>query len=226
MISSRDNTGPLSGRISQRAFQKAEERYQVSWVAGRSCSAAFPRLLFVPLCLMLAFGPRAARAQEPNEYQVKAAFLYNFTKFVDWPEDPQDDNQKPFLVCVIGDDPFGASLDQFLADKSLLGHRLKVQRLGKAEWAKTCEIAFISSSEKPHLPSILDQLSSTNVLTVGDTPGFAEMGVMINFILQDDHVRFEINVGAAKRAGLRISSRLLSLAKIVRTQGGVREGLR
>jgi hypothetical protein len=162
-----------------------------------------------------------APAGEQSEYEVKAAFLYNFTKFVDWPPEPKP-AQDPVLICVVGDDPFGHSLDKILEGKLVNGRPLRVRRRSTAEEARTCAIAFISASEKAHLRSILETLKGASVLTVGDTAQFAEMGGVINFVLQDNRVHFEINVEAAKIQGLTISSRLLSLAKIVQNKNSGR----
>ncbi len=171
--------------------------------------------LVVSVVAVLASG---TRAEEPSEYRVKASFIYNFLQFVDWPQRPGSLSQRPMLICMIGDDPFGDSLDQIVEGKVVHGRVLRVYRVRKAADARTCEVAFVSSSEKDRLRAILEELRGWSVLTVGDTRGFAEMGGVINFFLRNRHVHFEINVGAAKTAGLRISSKLLSLAKIVSSE--------
>jgi YfiR/HmsC-like len=164
---------------------------------------------------MVALLPHAS-AQEISEYQLKAAFLYNFTKFVDWPPQPGDNREKPFAICVIGDDPFRGGLESIVEGKSVNGRVLAVRHIKRVEEAQGCRIAFISASEKARLWLILNALRGSGVLTVGDTEGFAEMGGVINFILVDNRVHFEINLDAAKVQGLNISSRLLRLAQIVR----------
>ena len=157
-------------------------------------------------------------AQAPGEYQVKAAFLYKFTKFVDWPQEPGGDAPGSLVICVVGDDPFGDTLDKVVEGKSVNGQSIIVRRMKSIQNAQACRIAFISSSEKARFRLLLDFLKGSSVLTVGDTEGFAEMGGVINFTMEEDHVRFEINVDAAKRARLNISAKLLGLAKIVRTE--------
>ena len=159
----------------------------------------------------------AALAQEQREYEVKAAFLYNFTKFVEWPPDPRPD-RGPIRICVIGEDPFRESLDKIVAGKLVDGRSLTVRRIERAADARTCAIAFVSTSERTRLRSILETLRGANVLTVGDTRQFAEMGGVIGFVLRDNLVHFAVNLDAAKIQGLTISSRLLNLAEIVRSK--------
>ena len=175
-----------------------------------------PAVLFFVIA-MLALLPQAS-AQQIGEYQVKAAFLYNFTKFVDWPPQPGNPGQEPFVICVFGDDPFRNGLESIVQGKSVNGQVLEVRYIKRVEDAQGCKIAFISSSEKGHLRTILNALRGSGVLTVGDTEGFARMGGVINFTLVDNHVHIEINPEAAKVQKLKISSRLLRLAQIVRNR--------
>ncbi len=160
-----------------------------------------------------------AQAQGPSEYQVKAVFLLNFAKFVEWPNNSPGDAHDPASLCIVGDDPFGAILNQTVRGKAVNGHELAVKRFKRGEDARGCQIVFISSSETKRLHGILESLKGTSVLTVGETEGFAQRGGIINFVLEDNRVHFEVNVEAAERAGLRISSKLLSLAKIVKDEG-------
>ncbi|HVB28867.1 MAG TPA: YfiR family protein [Terriglobia bacterium] len=178
-------------------------------------SISGPAILFF-VAAMLALFPQAS-AQEVGEYQVKAAFLYNFTKFVDWPPLPGNAGKKQFEICVFGDDPFRNGLESIVEGKSVNGQVLEVRHIKKVEDAQGCKIAFISSSEKGHLRTILNALRGSGMLTVGDTEGFARMGGVINFTLVDNHVHIEINPEAAKVQKLKISSRLLRLAQIVQS---------
>lgn len=157
----------------------------------------------------LCFIP-AARAQALSEYQVKAAFLYNFTKFIEWP------SQRPNMpdICIVGDDPFDSILEETLRGKTINGREIHIRRMKSEENARGCQIVFMSASERPKRTA-LEALQNTNTLTVGERPGFAEDGGIINFVIKDDRVHFEINVDAAERARLKISSKLLSLARIV-----------
>lgn len=159
-----------------------------------------------------------AQSREASEYQVKAAFLYNFAKFVEWPSDAARDSSDPITICIIGQDPFGTVLDEAVQGKTISGHKLVVRRSKPGQSWKGCQIAFISSSEGKDLPSVLERSKRSGVLTVGETEGFAQRGGMINFVIEQEKVHFEVNVEAAERAGLKISSKLLSLAKIVREQ--------
>lgn len=165
-----------------------------------------------------------ARAQTPSEYEMKAVFLYNFAKFVEWPAEASGTPDPAFSICVVGTDPFGASLDQAVRGKSISRRSVTLRRVREAREARTCQIAFISPSERRRLRPILDSLGGSSILTVGDTEGFAEQGGMINFTLEDNRVHFEVNVDAAQRAGLKMSSKLLGLARIVKSKTGGRKG--
>jgi hypothetical protein len=151
-------------------------------------------------------------AQTPNEYEVKAAFLYKFASFVEWPAA----GNSTVCIGVVGDDPFGALLDQVVKGKSIYGREFLVRRFRSGEKPAGCDIVFISPSERKHLRLILDGLRGANVLTVGETPEFCQSGGVINFEILNDRVQFEINLEAAARARLKVSSKLLSVAKITR----------
>ncbi|HEY5838564.1 MAG TPA: YfiR family protein [Pyrinomonadaceae bacterium] len=150
---------------------------------------------------------------QSSEYQVKAAFLYNFAKFVDWPGDALGNSNAPLIIGVMGDDPFGGALDQAISGKTINGRSLQVRRLRWGHDLRSCHILFISSSERKRLPQIIQSLRGASVLTVGDMGQFNQQGGIINFILEANKVRFEINSRGADQARLKISSKLLSLAK-------------
>jgi uncharacterized protein DUF4154 len=154
-----------------------------------------------------------ARAAGPGEYEVKAAFLYNFARFVEWPADPDGDG--PFVVTVLGSDPFGSVLDDTLRGKTVDDKRIVVRRVSRSEDVGRSRILFISDSEKDRLPAILKTLEKAPVLTVGEMNKFAERGGVIRFKVEQDRIRLEINVAAAERSKLKISSQLLKLARIV-----------
>jgi hypothetical protein len=160
--------------------------------------------------LTLASVPPTA-AQDPSEYQVKAAFLYNFTKFVDWPEAKLNGADHLYL-CVLGADPFGEELDLTVAGKSVKGKWLTVRRLQNGGDVRDCHLLFVADADQFHLEFVLNEAREAHVLTVGDTEDFAARGGMINFRMDGNKVRFEINATAAEEAGLRISSHLLKLA--------------
>ncbi len=159
--------------------------------------------------------PRALSAT-PNEYQVKAAFLYNFAKFVEWPPGTFPEPNAPLVLEVLGEDPFGQALDEAIAGRSVDGHTLLVRRSRRLQDLRGCQVLFVSSSEQKWLPLILARLEGSPVLTVGESEKFAESGGAIQFLLEDNRVRFAINLDAAMRARLKISAKLLALAKVMR----------
>lgn len=154
------------------------------------------------------------------EYRVKTAFIYNFTKFMEWPAAVGGGKAKPFQIGILGEDRFGKELEG-LAGKAVGDRSLTVQRY--PVWddrAATCDILFISGSQAKDLTEIIRFLDGAPVLTVGDTVGYASRGVMINFFMEDNKVRFKINLKQAQRAGFKISSRLLKLAVILEDSDG------
>jgi hypothetical protein len=169
--------------------------------------------------ISLALGSFASpQGGQPTEYQLKAAFLFNFAKFVNWPDASFASSQAPFTICVIGQDPFGETLNQSLLGKTMGGRAVQIMRFPDENTlaeARHCQIAFISASEKNHFHEVIESLSGTTTLLVGDADGFAASGGAIEFMLEDNHIRFAINPDAADRANLKVSSKLLDLAKIV-----------
>ncbi len=145
------------------------------------------------------------------EYAVKAAFLYNFAKFVEWPPDAAR-NAQTFRICLVGDDPFGSLLTDTVAGKTVQDRPIEIAHPESAPELGQCHMAFISRSQVRQLPRLLAGLAGANTLTVGETEEFARDGGMITFHVEENKVRFEINAEAAQRAGLRISSQLLKLA--------------
>ena len=181
-------------------------------VSQRSLAPRWKRSLFgVLLCLLAA----AAQAQSATEYQVKAAFLFNFARFVEWPADAFPSADSALQICVLGQDPFGRDFEQVIVDKTVNGHRIEVAHPDGLPQAKACQILFVASSDKQQIRQILEGLKGASVLTVGGTDGFAKMGGVINFVLDDNRVRFEINLKAAELAHLKVSARLLTVAKLV-----------
>ena len=166
--------------------------------------------------VLLAILLSTATAQSASEYQVKAAFLFNFAKFVEWPVDAFTSADAPLQICVLGQDPFGHEFEA-IENKRVSGRRLEVVHPSGVPQAKACQIIFVASSEKQRVREILRSLRAASVLTVGDTLDFAKKGGMINFVLEEDRVRFEINVKASERAHLKLSARLLTVAKLIVT---------
>ncbi len=163
-------------------------------------------LISVVTCSDAAQGP-------PGEYEVKAAFIFNFFKFVEWPV-PSLGPGNTINLCIFGDIPGGAALDA-LDGQGVAGKRVAVRHAASLEDLSGCQALFIAGAEERRLPRILDSLAGAGVLTIGDTDGFARDGVVINFYLEKKKVRFEINLEAAHRAGLKLSAQLIRLAGAV-----------
>jgi hypothetical protein len=160
--------------------------------------------------------PGHARGQEalPSEYQMKAAYLYNFAKFVEWPPATFPATNSPLVIGVLGEDPFDGSLDSTVQNKKIDGHPLLVRRLKTAAEAKSCQVLFINSAEKKRWPEISAALAGASVLTVSENwDRFTDQGGMIELFMENKRVNFDINNEAAKQAGLKISSKLLQLRK-------------
>jgi hypothetical protein len=156
----------------------------------------------------------SAETKPPPEYLIKAAFLFNFAKFVEWPADAFENNLSPMNLYILGTDPFGPALDP-LKDKTIKGRPIKIKRVNKVDDIESCHILFISASEKGNLKQILNALRNSYTLTVSEIEGFVQMGGVINFIILNHKVHFEINPVAAEQSRLKISSQLFKLAKIV-----------
>lgn len=180
---------------------------------------AAPLLLCLLVQVALAGSPGEIPPPSSLEYQMKAAFLYNFAKFVEWPARGSGDRDGQIRVCILGKDPFGPVLEGVIQGKTVNNRSLAVRRIAYLEGATSCHLLFIGSSEKNRLEDIVEALKGTNVLTVSEIDRFAHRGGMINFLMENKKVRFEINVDAAALAGLKISSKLLQLATIVRQEG-------
>src|SRR5258706_6719516 len=172
--------------------------------------------VFVVIWLFL--GTTLVGAQQPKrkEYEVKAAYLYNFGRFVRWPGNVPTAQDKSFSICILGQDPFGPTLDATLVGESLDGKPVVVRRISRAQDVGDCRILFISSTEENHLKQILAALENALVLTVSDMPDFSRRGGMIQFVLEGSRVRFEINLASAEAAELVVSAELLQVASTVR----------
>ena len=155
------------------------------------------------------------KGQPAGEYEVKAAFVYNFARFVEWPAQAFKEPGDPIKVCILGENPFGRALDNALQGKLAGGRSFVVAQTSDLKRALGCHILFVCGSERKRVQAILQSVTS-GVLTVGDMEGFAAQGGVVNFKLEDGKIRFEINVAAAGQQGLRVSSKLLSVAKVVR----------
>lgn len=174
------------------------------------------RLLLLITSLMLLMGSAApGAAQDSSEYLIKAGFIYNFAKLVDWPATAFNQPDSPIVIGILGTDPFGPTIDKVLAGKKVNDHGFVIKRIKSASDARDCHILFVSASESSRISDAIRLTKSMPILTISEVPGFANRGGIINLTLEDSKVRFEVNVDAAKAADLNISSRLLALARIV-----------
>jgi len=168
----------------------------------------------VTLTAGLGVAQAMAVASAP-EYQVKAAFVFKFATYIRWPA-LAESSTAPFIIGVIGKDPFGSALDDVVNAQNVRGRSILIRKLNRPEDALRCEVLFIASSEQSNLPQILAALRGAPVLTVGDMDQFAKQGGMIGLVTTEDNlVRFEINRAALDRAGLKAPSQLLRLATLV-----------
>ena len=166
-----------------------------------------------PICLLaLLRAPQPQSPEPPLEYQVKAAFLLNFTKFVEWPASVSA-SDSPIAICILGKDPFGRSLDDIVEGESIGSRKLAVERIVQLPAPPSCRVIFVSGSEKD-LPKIVSGFGQ-GVLTVGEGDKFVRDGGMIAFVVVAGHVRFDVNPRAAAGAGLKLSSKLISIARAV-----------
>jgi hypothetical protein len=165
----------------------------------------------------MAFSLEAMQRADVTDYEVKAAYLYQFGSFVQWPAGAADSGS--FTICVLGMDPFGPSLDAVVAGESIGGKSVVIRRIAQAQEASACRILFISSSLDGQFGEILKVLGNTSVLTVSDMPRFAERGGMLQFVTTANRVRFEVNLTPADESGLSLSSELLRIAVSVKRNG-------
>lgn len=173
-------------------------------------------LQLIALALLVA-APPSVRSQPlaAPEYQLKAAFLFNFMQFVQWPAAAFAGGASPMVIVVLGEDPFGDHLDQIVRGETIRGRPIVVQRHARIEDVGQCQLLYVNESDGRKLKALLARLAQQPVLTVSDTPEFTHQGGMINFVTQDNRVRLLINVDAARAAQLTLSSKLLRPAQIV-----------
>lgn len=180
------------------------------WGGGRIGAA-------VTVVLLALAGGRSAPAQgnSSGEYQVKAAFLYHFSQFVEWPEGTFKEANSPIVYCTLGEDPFHGALEASLSGKAVGARALQVQHFKQAEEVRGCQILFLEGRAQKTVPALLSRFRENAILTVGESEHFIQEGGMIGFLLEENKIRFEINLDAAEHAKLKLSSRLLGLAKKV-----------
>ena len=180
----------------------------------------FPKKLALIFVFILQFSSLIpnAKSQTANEYALKSAFLLHVANFVDWPESSKvNDKTNEFIICIYGDNPFDNTLKEVIATKKkkIKGKIIKVQVIHSVDEIQNADILFISSSEKYNLSKVLKQAENYSILTIGDTKGFVERGVMINTFISESYLKFDVNMTAFKKANFYISSKLLSRAKRV-----------
>jgi hypothetical protein len=172
--------------------------------------------------LLLVGAALELHAQAPiagfDEYQVKAAFLYNFAKFVEWPPGTFANPSDPIGICIAGANPFGSTLDSMVQGKKIGDRAFVVRRIPDTQQVKGCQILFIGSTEWKRVRPLLEALKGAAILTVGETDDFTAAGGMIAFQIEGPRVRIQIDLETAERSRLKISSKLLSLAEIVKRQ--------
>jgi YfiR/HmsC-like len=180
----------------------------------RLCS----RIVAAALALLLSIegvGWASAQSYPTSEYQVKAAFLFHFAQFVDWPPEAFKDAASPLTYCTAGEDPFHGALEASLNGKMIGARTVRVIHFRQLQEIQGCQIVFLGTPEKKLISAMLENLRASPILTVGESEDFVQGGGMIGFFLEDNKVRFDINLDAAERAKLKISARLLALAKTV-----------
>jgi hypothetical protein len=184
-------------------------------------SSLWKRTLYALVGTALAAAiPVNGATEAPSEYQLKAVFVFNFSQFVEWPQQAFSPDDRQFVIGVLGADPFGSRLDEAVRGEIVNQRPLVIRRFHRVEEVHDCQILFIDRSQGAQLPQILSALDHRSVLTVSDLDQSSEKGVMIQFAKQNDRIRLRINVESARAAGLTISSKLLRPSEIVTTNGG------
>jgi hypothetical protein len=172
--------------------------------------------LTILLCVVFACSREGRGAQSTDEeYRVKAAFIFHFAQLVDWPPKTSTDATNSLFLCTLGDDPFQGALESTVAGKAVGDRILRIRHLKQADDVQACQVLFLGKAQSKRIPMVLANLHNAPILTVGESPGFLDAGGMICFVLEDNNVRFEINLDAAASAKLKIGSRLLILAQTV-----------
>jgi hypothetical protein len=184
---------------------------------GSNGFSGLRKLIFI--LLLCAVTGTSAKAAPPTEYEVKAAFIHNIAQYVEWPETARGGSA--LTLCVLGQNPFDGALVA-LRGKAVVGKVWQVEPATRQSDLRKCHLLFIAASESANLDAILGGIKGAAVLTLGDSNGYAARGVMVNFYLEQNRVRFEINQAAALGGGFKISSQLLKLARIVESAEGTK----
>jgi hypothetical protein len=174
--------------------------------------------LWSALASLAIWSPHESNAAEAREYAIKAAFLFNFSQFVEWPESAFADAEAPFVMGILGPNPFGAALDAIVEGQHVGGRPIEVRYLTDLRGLPDCHLLFVTRAAAALTPEVAALAVQYNILTVGDVPTFARRGGMVGFVMDRNRVRFEVNLGEIRRAGLNMSSRLLRLAAVVNAE--------
>jgi hypothetical protein len=180
-------------------------------LAGALCCSSLPGV---------ALAAKEVPSGVTREYDLKAAFLFNFARYVEWPKEAFLSETAPVMIGILGEDPFRRSLDDIVANESVGGRKLVVRRFASIEQLEPCQILFVSASHAKRLDQVLAKLGKKSVLTVGDSEGFTEHAGMIGFEMARNRLKLRINLPVARAAGLTISSQLLRQATIVGSEAG------
>jgi hypothetical protein len=200
---------------------KRDKSGPASWspqilVGGRGWFARRLVGIVTGVALLALCSHARAQGKVNGEYQLKLAFLYNFAQFVQWPADAFGDSGAPLTICVAGENPFQGEIEQSLRGRAVEGHAVELRRLDPSADPHSCQMIFVRVTEVRAARRILANSKGSTTLTVGEAKGFAQGGGMINLIREENRLRFEVNIDAAARSRLKLSSKLLALAKIVK----------
>jgi hypothetical protein len=198
---------------SEHAGSALGVRSAGSW----STSRALRWVALLTACVLLLGGAgKGTRAQTgAEEYRVKAAFIFHFAQLVDWPAEKETGTGHSLVLCTLGEDPFQGALEGTVAGKVIGDRIVRIRHLGEPQDMQACQIVFLGRAQNKRIPILVANLHNAPVLTVGETAGFLDAGGMIDFLLEDNKLRFEVNLAAAESADLKIGSRLLVLAQRV-----------
>jgi hypothetical protein len=172
-------------------------------------------LLAAFFLVLAGAGKRTGAQTAGEEYRVKAAFIFHFAQLVDWPPEKPTGTDNSLVLCTLGEDPFQGMLEGTVAGKAIGNRILRIRHLGEPQEMQACQIVFLGRAQSKRIPMLVATLHNAPVLTVGETAGFLDAGGMIDFLLEDNKLRFEVNLDAAESADLKIGSRLLVLAQRV-----------
>ncbi len=195
-----EGRGPSSGATNRKPTSSTWTRRSI-----------VPVIVLLLICLAATAG-RSWGQSNDDEYRIKAAFLFHFAQLVDWPQDTPAGTDNSLSLCTLGDDPFQGTLDGTVAGKAIGNRTMRVRHVSNPQDLRLCQIVFLGKAQAKRIAALVADLHNAPILTVGETPGFLEAGGMICFSLQENKVRFEINLNAADAAKLKIGSRLLILA--------------